>query len=678
MVSQQYRLPSGGLVDRSRTIWFEFDGQDFAGHPGDTLASALLANGVRLTGRSFKYHRPRGILTAGSEEPNALVELRTGPRREANTKATMVELYNGLEASSQNRWPSLNFDVMAINSLLSPVIVAGFYYKTFMWPAALWEKLYEPVIRRAAGLGRASDDADPDTYEKANAFCDVLVIGGGPAGLAAALSAARSGARVILADENFALGGRCIDDNAPINDEAPSEWVAAVEAELSQMKDVRIMRRTTVFGTYDGGTYGAVERVSDHLATAPLGRPRQRLWRIVAKQAVLASGATERPIVFGGNDLPGVMLAGAVRAYLNRYGVVPGQKAVVFGNNDSAATTVAELDRAGVEVVALVDCRPEPSELISGIASAAETRLISGGVITDAIGKKHVSGAIIRTRSGEEVKLDCDLIAVSGGWNPNIQLTTHLGGKPVWNDELSTFTPGVLPAGMSVAGSAGGTFGLRSALEAGSAAGSTAAATSGFKAAAISVPRAKYEGVSISPLWRVRATRGKAFVDQQNDVAASDVELSEREGFRSVEHLKRYTTLGMATDQGKTANVNALAIMAELTRKSIPETGMTLARPPYTPVALGAFAGHHRGKDFKATRLPPSYAWTKEQGGKFAETGLWLRPSYFSRPSETICSSRSRAKSIRSEAQSAFATSPRSEKSMFRAPMPARSWIKST
>ncbi|HXE02529.1 MAG TPA: sarcosine oxidase subunit alpha family protein [Hyphomicrobium sp.] len=634
MASQQYRLPSGGLVDRSRTIWFEFDGQNFTGHPGDTLASALLANGIRLTGRSFKYHRPRGILSAGSEEPNALVELRTGARREANTKSTMVELYDGLEASSQNRWPSLNFDVMAINSLLSPVFVAGFYYKTFMWPAAFWEKLYEPAIRRAAGLGRASDAADPDTYEKANAFCDVLVIGGGPAGLAAALSAAKSGARVILADENFALGGRAIDDNAPINDKAPAEWVAAVEAELAAMKDVRILRRTTVFGTYDGGTYGAVERVSDHLATAPSGQPRQRLWRIVAKHAVLASGATERPIVFGGNDRPGVMLAGAVRTYLNRYGVLPGQKAVVFANNDYAATTVTELDRAGVEVVALVDSRPQPSELISGIASAAETRLISGGVVTDAIGKKHVTGAVIRTRSGEEVKLDCDLIAVSGGWNPNIQLTTHLGGKPVWNDELSTFTPGVLPAGMSVAGSAGGTFGLRSALELGSAAGSTAATAAGFKAAATSVPRAKDEGVSISPLWRVPATRGKAFVDQQNDVTASDIELSEREGFRSVEHLKRYTTLGMATDQGKTANVNALAIMAELTKKSIPETGMTMARPPYTPVALGAFAGHHRGKEFKATRLPPSYAWTKEQGGNVVETGLWLRPSYFPRPSD--------------------------------------------
>ncbi len=634
MASQRYRLPSGGLVDRSRTVTFKFDGRSFTGHPGDTLASALLANGVRLTGRSFKYHRPRGILSAGSEEPNALVELRAGARREPNSKATVVELYDGLEASSQNRWPSLNFDVMSINSILSPIFVAGFYYKTFMWPAAFWEKLYEPAIRRAAGLGRASDHADPDTYEKATAFCDVLVIGGGPAGLVAALSAARSGARVILADENFALGGRCIDDGALINDTSPAVWVAAVEAELSGMTDVRIMRRTTVFGTYDGGTYGAVQRVSDHLASPPSGHPRQRLWRFVAKQTVLASGATERPIVFGGNDLPGVMLAGAVRTYINRYGVVPGQKAVVFANNDYAATTVSELDRAGAEVVALIDSRSEPSELLAKIAGATKTRLISGGVIMDAIGKKRVSGAVIRTRSGEDVRLDCDLIAVSGGWNPNIQLTTHLSGKPVWNRELATFTPGVLPTGMSVAGASAGAFGLRTALEAGAAAGSAAAAASGFKSPVIPAPRARDEGVAISPLWRVTGSRGKAFVDQQNDVTTPDIELAEREGFRAVEHLKRYTTLGMATDQGKTANVNALAIMAELTKKSIPETGMTIARPPYTPVALGALAGHHRGKDFKATRLPPSYVWAKEQGAKFVETGLWLRPSYFPRPGE--------------------------------------------
>jgi methylglutamate dehydrogenase subunit C len=635
MASQPNRLSTGGIVDRTRTIHFKFDGTTYTGHPGDTLASALLANGVKLTGRSFKYHRPRGILSAGSEEPNALVELRTGAFREPNTKATVTELYDGLEATSQNRWPSLNFDIMSVNSILSPILVAGFYYKTFMWPAALWEKLYEPAIRRAAGLGRASDQADPDTYEKSTAFCDVLVIGGGPAGLTAALSAGRSGARVILVDENFALGGRCIDDAAQIDGKPASQWVSSVEAELSAMGDVRIMRRTTVFGTYDGGTYGAVERVSDHLAKAPDGLPRQRLWRFIARQVVLAAGATERPIVFGGNDRPGVMLAGAVRTYINRFGVVPGHQAVVFANNDYAATTVTELQRAGTEVVALVDSRPEPSESIRRVAGAAKTRLISGGVVTDSIGKKRVSGALIRTLSGQELRLNCDLIAVSGGWNPNIQLTTHLSGRPIWNSQFSTFTAGVLPTGMSIAGAAACTFALKDALEGATTAGSAAAAASGHECVNATAPRAAAESDAVSPLWRVKGSRDKAFVDQQNDVTAPDIELAEREGFRAVEHLKRYTTLGMATDQGKTANVNALAIMAELTKKSIPDTGMTIARPPYTPVALGALAGHHRGKEFKPTRLPPSCAWAKEQGAAFVETGLWLRPSYFPRAGES-------------------------------------------
>jgi methylglutamate dehydrogenase subunit C len=634
MASQPNRLASGGLIDRSRTLQFYFDGHTYAGHPGDTLASALLANGVSLMGRSFKYHRPRGVLSAGSEEPNALVELRTGARREANTKATTAELYDGLEALSQNRWPSLNFDVMAINSLLSPVFVAGFYYKTFMWPAALWEKLYEPAIRRAAGLGRASDEADPDTYEKANAFCDVLVIGGGPAGLAAALNAGRSGARVILADENFALGGRAIDDAALIDGKPAMQWISAAETELAAMKDCRVMQRTTVFGTYDTGTYGAVERVSDHLATVPEAQPRQRLWRIVAKHTILASGATERPIVFGGNDRPGVMLAGAVRTYINRFGVAPGRKAIVFANNDYAATTVTALDRAGVEVVAIIDSRTEPSAFVADIASATETRLISG-VVTGTIGSKRVKGVVVRTNDGEEIKLDCDLLAMSGGWNPNIQLTTHLGGKPAWNDTLATFTTGTPPPGMTVAGAAAAAFGLKAALDGGASAGNTAATAAGFKSGAPTVPKAENESSAITPLWRVAGSIGKAFVDQQNDVTAPDIELAEREGFRAVEHLKRYTTLGMATDQGKTANVNALAIMAELTKKSIPQTGMTIARPPYTPVAIGAFAGHHRAKDFKPTRKPPSYAWSKEQAAVFVETGLWLRPSYFPRAGET-------------------------------------------
>lgn len=634
MPTQHNRIAGRGQVDRSRTLRFTFDGASYEGHPGDTLASALLANGVTLVGRSFKYHRPRGILCAGSEEPNALVELRSGARREPNTKATMVELFDGLECTSQNRWPSLRFDAMAVNGLLSRVFVAGFYYKTFMWPAALWEKLYEPAIRHAAGLGRASDVEDPDTYDKATAFCDVLVIGGGPAGLMAARTAAHSGARVVLVDENPKLGGRSICDAADIDGKPAAQWVSAVEAELSAMPEVRILRRTTVFGTYDTGTYGAVERVSDHLESTPDGTPRQRLWRIVAKQAVLASGATERPIVFGGNDRPGVMLAGAVRSYINRYGVVPGRRAIVFTNNDDGATTIVALKQAGAHVVALVDSRSTTSDYVRELARKEGVRLIEGGVVVDTFGGTRLKSAVVRFPGGSEEQHACDLIAMSGGWNPNIQLTTHLGGKPAWNDALATFTAGGLPPRMTVVGAAAGHFGLSASLEGGASAGAAAATATGFTAAPVTVPNATPDSYAITPLWRVKGYSGKAFVDQQNDVAASDIDLAEREGFRAVEHLKRYTTLGMATDQGRTANINALAIMAEITGRSIPETGMTIARPPYTPVAIGAFAGHHRGKDFKPTRLPPSYAWAKENGGMFVETGLWLRPSYFPRPGE--------------------------------------------
>lgn len=632
--AQANRLATGGIVDRSRTIRFTFDGVSYTGHPGDTLASALLANDVALTGRSFKYHRPRGILSAGSEEPNALVELRTGARREANTKATVAELYDGLTATSQNRWPSLNFDVMSINSILAPIFVAGFYYKTFMWPAAFWEKLYEPAIRRAAGLGRASYAADPDTYEKATAFCDVLVVGAGAAGLAAALSAGRSGARVILADENFALGGRCLDDGRLIGGWPAASWVSGVVAELQALPELRIMSRTTVFGTYDGGTFGALERVCDHLAEAPKGHPRQRLWRIVTKQVILATGATERPIVFGGNDLPGVMLAGSVRTYINRFGVLPGKRVVVFANNDDAATTVRELKRAGAEIVALVDTRAEQGPGVREIAQAAGVLLLSGSVILDAFGRKRVSGVRIRTANGEVRRLSCDLVAVSGGWNPNTQLSTHLGGRPVWNEQIAAFVADALPTGMSVVGAAAGSFALGSALQSGAHAGAATAEATGFTPARLDLPNVDAESESISAFWRVSGSRGKAFVDMQNDVTAKDVVLAEHEGFRAVEHLKRYTTLGMATDQGRTGNVNALAIMAGLTGKTIPQTGVTVARPPYAPVAVGAFAGHHRGKAFKPTRLPPSYAWAKENGAVFVETGLWLRPSYFPRQGE--------------------------------------------
>ena len=628
------RMSKGGQIDRSTPVDFSFDGRSYQGFAGDTLASALLANNVRLIGRSFKYHRPRGLIAAGSEEPNGIVELRSGARREPNTRATMIELYQGLEAESQNRWPSLDFDLLSINSFLSPFLTAGFYYKTFMWPAALWEKLYEPMIRRAAGLGKASGLDDPDHYEKSTLFCDVLVIGSGPAGLMAARAAARSGARVVLAEEDSALGGRLLGDQRTIDGMSSAEWAAKMAAELEAEPDVRILRRTAVFGVYDGGTYGALERVSDHLAEPHHHAPRQRLWRIVAKRAVLAAGAIERPLVFGNNDRPGIMLAGAVRTYLNRFGVASGSNAIVFVNNDDAASTVSELAAAGVSVSALVDPRPVMSPVVESLAKKTGIRVISGGSVERALGSKSVSGAEIRLQDGSLLTLPCDLIAMSGGWNPSVHLTTHLNGRPVWNSSIAAFVPGAVPPGMAVAGSASGALSLADAITMGDSFGQDAAIAAGFKAKKSALPSVEPESTAIQPLWRVVNARGKSFVDFQNDVSVLDIELAEREGFRSVEHLKRYTTLGMATDQGKTANVNGLALMAEFTAKAIENVGTTVMRPPFSPVAIGAFGGHHREKNFKPTRLPPSHEWAVEQGAVFVEAGYWLRAQYYPKPGE--------------------------------------------
>ena len=628
------RMSKGGQIDRSTPVDFSFDGRSYQGFAGDTLASALLANNVRLIGRSFKYHRPRGLIAAGSEEPNGIVELRSGARREPNTRATMIELYQGLEAESQNRWPSLDFDLLSINSFLSPFLTAGFYYKTFMWPAVLWEKLYEPMIRRAAGLGKASGLDDPDHYEKSTLFCDVLVIGSGPAGLMAARAAARSGARVVLAEEDSALGGRLLGDQRIIDGLSSAEWAAKMAAELEAEPDVRILRRTAVFGVYDGGTYGALERVSDHLAQPHHHAPRQRLWRIVAKRAVLAAGAIERPLVFGNNDRPGIMLAGAVRTYLNRFGVASGSNAIVFVNNDDAASTVSELAAAGVSVSALVDPRPVMSPVVESLAKKTGIRVISGGSVERALGSKSVSGAEIRLQDGSLLTLPCDLIAMSGGWNPSVHLTTHLNGRPVWNSSIAAFVPGAVPPGMAVAGSASGALSLADAITMGDSFGQDAAIAAGFKAKKSALPSVEPESTAIQPLWRVVNARGKSFVDFQNDVSVLDIELAEREGFRSVEHLKRYTTLGMATDQGKTANVNGLALMAEFTAKAIENVGTTVMRPPFSPVAIGAFGGHHREKNFKPTRLPPSHEWAVEQGAVFVEAGYWLRAQYYPKPGE--------------------------------------------
>ncbi|TIR15766.1 MAG: sarcosine oxidase subunit alpha [Mesorhizobium sp.] len=630
---QANRLTSGGLIDRSTALSFRFDGKNFLGFKGDTLASALVANGVKLVGRSFKYHRPRGILTAGSEEPNALVELRSGARREPNTKATTAELYEGLEAASQNRWPSLNFDVMSVNQLFSPIFVAGFYYKTFMWPAKFWEAIYEPAIRRAAGLGRAAGVSDPDHYDKAWAHCDVVIAGSGPAGLAAALAAGRSGARVILCEEDFVVGGRLLADGGAIDGLPAAEWVARAVAELAAMPDVRIMTRTSLFGVYDGGTYGAIERVNDHLPVPPEHQVRQRLWRIVAKRCVVAAGAIERPVVFAGNDTPGVMMASAMRSYINRYAATPARRIALFTNNEDGWRTAETAIAAGLQVAAVIDARPDVSPAHRSLASKGGFPVLHGSVSGVDGGKGGVRKISVSLTGGARAEVEADGLAVSGGWNPAVGLTSYHRGRPKWRDDIAAFVPDGAPPGMVAAGAANGAFGLGACLREGFEAGAAAARDVGRSGNIGSMPVADDEAFSITPLWHV-AGKGKAFVDQQHDVTASDVELAQREGFQSVEHLKRYTTLGMATDQGKTSNVAGLAIMAAVSGKSIPETGTTIYRPPYVPVAIGAFAGHHRDENFHATRLTPSHHWAAEQGAVFVDTGLWKRAQWYPRAGE--------------------------------------------
>jgi heterotetrameric sarcosine oxidase alpha subunit len=632
-VSGPFRLAEGGLVDRKRSLAFRFDGKPLSGFAGDTLASALLGAGVRVVGRSFKYHRPRGLLAAGIDEPNGLVTLRKGTRAEPNAKATTVTLYDGLEAESQNRWPSLAFDAMAVNGLLKPLFAAGFYYKTFMWPAAFWERVYEPLIRRAAGLGRASGLPDPDAYERATRHCDVLVVGAGPAGLMAAIAAGRSGARVVLCEDDVRLGGRLLAERAEVDGLAGPAFAARVEAELASLKNVVVMPATTVVAAFDGGSYLALERVADHLPEPPPFTPRQRLWTIVARRVVLAAGAGERPLVFPGNDRPGVMLAGAVRGYLNRFAVAAGRRVAVYTATDDGWRTARDLLAAGVEVAAVVEARPAAPGIYADVAAAVPT--IAGGRVAGTHGRTGLAAIEVESAAGRRT-IEADALAVSGGFNPAIQLASHFGGRPVWDEAIAGFRAAALPPGMIAAGAADGRYGLAAAIADGARAGRTAAADLGFAAKEMPLPAAEDEPHGLAARWwQPKAEEdGKAFVDLQHDVTAADVTLAFREGYRSIEHLKRYTTLGMATDQGRTANVDALAIMAALTGKSIAETGVTLARPPVVPLAIGAAGGPHRGAAYKPVRRVPVHAWAAEHGAVFVDVGQWKRPQYFPRPGE--------------------------------------------
>ena len=619
------RLLGKGLIDRNRPVSFRFDGKSYQGYHGDTLASALLANDVRLVGRSFKYHRPRGVLTAGSEEPNALVEVVGAKNQTPNVRATMQEIFEGLSANSQNRFPSLAFDALAVNDLLSPFFSAGFYYKTFMWPRAFWEKLYEPAIRRAAGLGRLSGKHDEGHYEKAWAFCDLLVIGAGPAGLAAALTAARAGADVILADENSGLGGRLLSDGAELDGAPATVWIAAVEAELRSLPNVRILPRTTVTGAYDDGTFGALERVGLHLpARADL--PRECFWRIVARRTVLAAGALERPIAFPMNDRPGIMMAGAVRAYLNRWGVVPGKRVTIFANNEGARATARQLMAAGVEVAAILDSRADAS-------AVEDCPVYLGARVTDTAGRLGLR-AISGTHVGGAFRLETDCLAMSGGWNPSVHLTCHMNGRPRWNEDIAAFVPmeGAVP-GLTVAGSANGDFTTWGCLAGGRAAAAVALGQIGITAPEVTLPRAEGTPYAIRPLWLVEG-RGRAWLDFANDVTAKDVKLAATEGYSSVEHMKRYTTQGMAPDQGKNSNVGALAVLADATGRAIPETGTTTFRPPYTPVSIAAMGAGGRAQGFAPQRFTTSDQASRDRGAPMIEAGLWYRPSYFPKPGE--------------------------------------------
>ena len=641
------RNSSGGRVDRTRTIRFSFDGRDFTGHAGDTLASALLANGVTLFGRSFKYHRPRGLMTAGIDEPNALVTLLKGDIREPNIPATGIEIHDGLTAISQNRSPSLAFDVGAVNQFAGKLISAGFYYKTFMGPVIgplkgtrFW-MFCEHFIRRAAGLGYAGMAEDTARYERMNAFCDVLVVGGGPAGLMAAKAAASGGGRVIVADIEAAFGGTAKWSGELIDGKPASEWADGVAGELAGIENVRLLPRTTVWGYYDGNTLAALERVADHKATPAAGEPRHRHWTIRAKTVVLATGGFERPLIFPGNDLPGVMLAGASERYAGEYGVLPGERIALFTNNDSAYAAAANLKRAGATIVAIVDVRPDISTAARDLASTAGAELRLGQAIVAAEGGKALTGVKLRRFeaatgmiSGDPVSLAVDCLAVSGGWSPAVHLASQAGGKPEWNESLQAFLPPTPTQNWIGAGAFTGAATTSRAVSEGYHAGLEAAGIPARNSGHLPGVSEPELDPSPAPVFEIRA-HGKAFVDFQHDVTADDVRLAHQEGFISVEHLKRYTTLGMATDQGKTSNVPGLAIMADARGLSIPEVGTTRFRPPFSAVSLGSVAGERVGH-VRPDRLTPMHDWHVEQGARMYAAGLWYRPMIYGAPGETV------------------------------------------
>ncbi len=621
------RIAGKGLINREKTLNFKFDGLSYKGFEGDTVASALLASGKKIFGRSFKYHRPRGVLTAGSEEPNALITVGQGAFQDPNVRATTQEVFEGLITKSQNNWPNLQYDILSINDLFSNFLGAGFYYKTFMWPKSFWEKIYEPFIRRAAGLGALSGLHNSDTYEKAYAFCDLLIIGGGPSGLMAAKIAAKAGLDVILAEQEPIFGGRLNSETEKVDGIPGSDWAAKIIEELKALDNVRLFLRTTVTGVYDQGTFAAVERVGHHLPDRGSDRPLECFWRIVAKNSILAAGAIERGIAFPNNDRPGIMAASAVRTYLNRFGVSPGRSIALFCNNNTAHNTAKDLLESGINIAAIIDSRENSK-------TDLDVPFYHGAEVSNTFGRQGLNSIIVK-KNNTESKIEVDCLAVSGGWNPTLHLTCHMNGRPTWDEKILSFVPenGVIP-NMAVVGAANGFMDTHSCFASAQKEIGLIIKAFGKTAKTKRLPKAEITKYEISPKWCVDG-KGRAWLDYQNDVTVKDIQQSVKENFKSVEHMKRYTTQGMAIDQGKNSNVAALAVLADATGRGIPETGTTTFRPPFVPVSIASMGKNAQGIGFAPQRYTTSHVASVDRGAPMVESGLWYRPSYFPEVGET-------------------------------------------